>query len=167
MRPALSGMKVIYVEVKNKTARPGEEVEGWGVVVNGRLVAADSFRDTLTCGEIASCLAEALGAPLEERAVEVSGSWDWERDVLPELGAFPGRPVVLSVEDDVRNLAELDGGLLPEEARRTAGEGRVTPEVVRRAAEVARDAVLECGYWDILRGVLAEAVREAEGGGKR
>lgn len=160
-------MEVIYVEVKNKCARPGEEVEGWGVVVNGRLVAADSFRDTLTCAEIAGCLAEALGAPLEERAVEVSGSWDWERDVLPELGASPGQPVVLSVEDDVRNLVDPNDRSLPERVRRAAGEGRVTPEVVRRAAEVARDAVLECGYWDILRGALEEAVREAEGGGER
>ena len=82
-------MKVIYVEVKNKTLPEDENIEGWGVLLNGHLVATDSYQDSLTCGEIAESLAQALGVSLEERTVEVSGMWDWVRDVIPKLGVRP------------------------------------------------------------------------------
>jgi hypothetical protein len=84
-------MKVVYVEVKNKTLPEDENIEGWGVLLNGHLVATDSYKDSLTCGEIAESLAQALGASLEERTVEVSGRWDWIRDVIPKLGVRPER----------------------------------------------------------------------------
>lgn len=96
-------MKVIYVEVKNKTLPEDENIEGWGVLLNGHLVATDSHKDSLTCGEIADSLAKALGASLEERTVEVSGRWDWVCNVLPRLNVRPEQPVdnkpVLTGED--------------------------------------------------------------------
>jgi len=93
-------MKVIYVEVKNKTLPEDENVEGWGVLLNGHLVATDSYQDSLTCGEIAESLAQVLGASLEEHTVEVSGRWDWMRDVIPKLGVRPEQRISDAILSD-------------------------------------------------------------------
>ncbi|RJO61952.1 MAG: hypothetical protein C4542_05215 [Dehalococcoidia bacterium] len=85
-------MKIVYVKVKNKTLPGDRNVEGWGVLVNGNLIATDSLQDFLTCGEITERLAQALNAPLENRIVEVSNKWNWVSDVLPKVGVSPEQP---------------------------------------------------------------------------
>lgn len=157
-RPPLCTVKITYVEVKNNALPEGDNAEGWAVVVNGCLVAKDSSRDTLTCGEVAENLALALGAPLEEHVVEVSGPWDWERDVLPKLGADPESPVLIYIQDDIQALADPRNPKLPRKVRDALGRGRVTPDVVRQAAEIARNTILEYGYWDIAMDALEAAV---------
>lgn len=85
-------MKIVYVEVKNKTLHKDENVEGWGVVLNGNLIATDSYDEFITCGEIAENIAYVLSVPLEETTVEVSGEWDWVSDVLPKIGVSQKQP---------------------------------------------------------------------------
>lgn len=86
-------MKITYIEVRNVAQPEDENIEGWGILFNGRLIATDSYQDSLTCGEVAENLAQALGAPLEKRVIEVSGRWNWMHDVLPKLDVRPERPV--------------------------------------------------------------------------
>lgn len=86
-------MKITYIEVKNVAQPEDENIEGWAILFNGRLIATDSYQDSLTCGEVAENLARALGTSVEERTVEVSGRWSWVRDVLPKLDVRPERPV--------------------------------------------------------------------------
>ncbi|WP_172839106.1 hypothetical protein [Thermanaeromonas toyohensis] len=69
----------------------------------------------------------------------------------------------MSVQGDIEELVGNDGrSALPEKVRRAIGAGLVTPQVIRRAAEIARDAILEGGYWDYLRAALECAVEETE-----
>lgn len=150
---------VRYVVVESPQ---GEEI-AWAVVVDGCLVAADSDNDALTCGEVAKNLAALFDVPLRTTRVRVDRwDWLWERDVLPAAGALPKVPeVVLSVQEDLEDLVRCADRMLSEKVRAAIREGRVTPSVIRRAARIARDAILSGGYWDYLTAALEEAV-EAE-----
>lgn len=152
---------VRYVVVEGPT---GEE-EAWAVAVNGHLVATDSDNDALTCGEVAENLASVLGVPLQEARIRIDKwDWVWEKDVLPAAGAPPEEPkVVLSVQEDLEDLVRCAASgdrMLSEKVRAAIREGRVTPEVIRRAAEIARDAILSDGYWDYLTAALEEVLEE-------
>jgi len=79
-------MRITNIEVKNRNLPDYENVEGWAVAMNGHLIAVDSYKDPLSCSEIASNIARVLGVPLEELVVELPGGWTWA-DVLPHLSS--------------------------------------------------------------------------------
>ena len=76
--------------------------------------------------------------------------------------------VILNIQGDVRDLTlhpDDPRAPLPERVVVAIREGKVTPDVVRRAAEIARDAILEAGgYWEYLAYALEEAIQEQESG---
>jgi hypothetical protein len=153
--------RVLFVTVRPKN--PDADDLGWAVVVNGCLVAWDTPHDTgLFLGEVADGFAQVLGVPVEHREVHLNpeGDWGWQ-DVLAQLGETPQpSPVVLSVQEDVAALVESGDPKLPTKVRAAVRERRITPDVVRRAAEIARDALLEGGYWDYLADAIEEALEE-------
>lgn len=167
-RPPKKMAKIVYVTVRDRTLPEDENYVGWGLVVNGRLVALDDSHYSSFISEIADGLAAALEAEVKDVIVDVEGSgWDWHRDVLPKVSAPLGPEVVLSVQGDIEELVKYDDcSILPKKVRKAIAAGWVTPKVIRRAAEIARDAILEGGYWDYLQAALecaiAEAVEEAE-----
>lgn len=152
--------KVTYVEIE-VTGQKGPAA--FAVLLNGRPVAVDEAGHLLTCSEIAANLADALDAQFEHRTAVVPPEWDLEEHVLPALGIKRDYPVFLSIEEDVQFVAEAIAVHTKLGYRTAPPISEVPPpSVIRRAAQIARDAILQLGYFGIIRDALKAALEEAE-----